>query len=237
MRNFGGKLVLVLTSVVLGFVTFGLFDFLVISSLIEDTESGDKFGYVHYEDGWYILAPSVRVVSAWGKTVYPWRTDANGFRINHTQASPSRQADVIFLGDSFTLGTGLPWEDTFVGLYERASGRTVANAGVSSYSPTAYLWQYKRAISAGALKSPHNVVVAIDISDVQDEAAVWEDGQSHPRRRNYPASSAVVSSPLRNFVASRLLGTRSIYRMFRQNPGAPDPFDQVPSAFTWKEGR
>jgi hypothetical protein len=235
MRDFGGKLVIVLTSVVLGLVAFGIFDFLVISSLIVDTESGDKFGYVHYEDGWYILAPNVRVVSAWGKTVYPWRTDANGFRIDPASTSPSRQADVIFLGDSFTFGTGLPWEDTFVGLYERSSGRTIANAGVSSYSPTAYLWQYKRAISAGALKSPHAVVVAIDISDVQDEAAVWEDGQDHPRRRNYPASSAVVSSPLKTFIASRLLGTRSIYRMFTQSTVAADPFDQIRSAFTWKE--
>jgi hypothetical protein len=244
MGRFGQGLAVAISAIAFGALAFVLLDILVISSLIEDPGTGETSGYDRYEDGWYRLAPNARVASAWGKTVYPWHTDANGFRVDHNQASASSPADTIFLGDSSTFGIGLPWEDTFVGLYERASKRAVVNAGVSSYSPTAYLWQYRRALSVGALRSSHTVIVAIDISDVQDEAAIWEYGEDHPRRRNYPTSPALVPVPatssFRTLIASRLLGTRSIYRMFRyqimRNPPVnEDPFDRLRSAFTWKE--
>jgi len=243
MRNVLQNLTILGISVALGILAFLLFDFFVISHSIEEPGSGDRYGYLRYEDGWYALAPNVRVASAWGKTVYPWRTDANGFRINHNRTSASGPAEIIFLGDSFTFGMGLPWEDTFVGIYEKGSSGPVINAGVSSWSPTPYLWQYKRAISAGVLRTPHAAIVAIDISDVQDEAAIWEDGQDHPRRRNYPTSSAQISlqptSSLKGFFTSRLLGTSRIFRMIRyqiiqDSPVNEDPFDQIRSAFTWR---
>jgi hypothetical protein len=240
IRNLRKNLVIFGVSVALGGLACLLLDLFVISPLTEDEDSGRKYGYVRYEDGWYTLAPNVRVATVWGKTVYPWRTDANGFRIDHHQASASRPADLIFLGDSSTFGEGLPWEDTFVGIYERASSRSVINAGVDSYSASAYLWQYKRAISAGALRAPHVVIAAIDISDVQNEAAIWEDGQDHPRRRNPPP---IPRETLKSFLGSHLLGTRSIYRMIRTRLFSDEGnqqttqwyFDGVRSAFTWRD--
>ena len=242
-RNLCQKLVIFGVSVALGIFACLLLDFFVISPLTPETD--DQYGYVGYEDGWYTLAPNVRVASAWGETVFPWRTDANGFRIDHHQISASRPADLIFLGDSFTFGIGLPWEDTFVGIYERTSRRPVINAGVTSYSPTAYLWQYKRAISAGALRASHVVIVAIDISDVQDEAAIWEEGQDHPRKRDRASSSPQpiprIEPTLKSFLSSRLPGTRSIYRMIRywlfsgeETTQKVPVTEMVRSSFTWR---
>lgn len=61
----------------------------------------------------------------------------------------------------------------------------VLNGGVSSYSPTAYLYQYKKALKENSLTENHTIIIGIDISDVQDEASYWtwnEKSQPHPRR-------------------------------------------------------
>jgi len=60
----------------------------------------------------------------------------------------------------------------------------VINAGVASYSPTVYLFQYRKALQASVLATGHTVVVGLDISDVQDEAGYWIDGNNHPRKRD-----------------------------------------------------
>lgn len=41
--------------------------------------------------------------------------------------------EVIFLGDSFTMGWGVESDETFVQIVEKSVGRTVLNAGISSY--------------------------------------------------------------------------------------------------------
>jgi hypothetical protein len=246
MRIFSRETATIGASIALGVVGCLLLDFLVITPLMEDPESGFRRGYRRFDDGWYTLTPSVRVASGWGKTVYPWRTDAEGFRIDHRKM-PSRPADTIILGDSFAFGVGLPWEETFVGMYERATGKSIINAGVPSYSPTGYLWQYQHALSAGLLRTPHTVIVALDISDVQDEAAIWEDGKLHPKRRQWDLVSSESRFPtersaIRGFLSSHLLGTRSVYRTVRyelwkrevEQPAATSAFDLVRSAFTWR---
>jgi hypothetical protein len=82
------------------------------------------------------------------------------------------------------------------------------------------------------------VIVAIDISDVQDEAAIWEDGQDHPRRRNPPPIPRIEPT-LKSFLGSYLLGTRSIYRMIRTrlfgNQQTKPIRDTFRSAFTWRD--
>lgn len=79
--------------------------------------------------------------------------------------------DVVFIGDSFNEGMGLPYEDTFVGMYDLAHpSLEVANLGVRGYSPTRYLEKISYYLDRG-LKTKH-VIVFIDISDMQDEVIV-----------------------------------------------------------------
>ncbi len=66
----------------------------------------------------------------------------------------------------------MPWEDSFVGRFAAAyPNAEVLNGGVRSYSPSIYLEEIRRLLGAG-IKFDH-VVIYIDISDIQDEAAAY----------------------------------------------------------------
>ena len=228
-------------AVLFGVVLFLLLDVLILSRFLvdEDRFEIDAAG----ERGWYTLKPHSRGESyGWGTNFYPLSTDALGYRIDPSHA-PTRPAEFIFLGDSSTFGVNGPWEETFVGMFEQASRRAVINAGVSSYSPTVYLYQYKAALAAGVLRKPHTVVVGIDISDVQDEAAFWQDGDATPERRE--GSYMPERSRVRATIASHFLATRRIYRFLRNRDDHPSKprteeqppdsvYDQGRSAFTWR---
>ena len=137
--------------------------------------------YVAKPDGWYELQPNFAGHDQFGPYIYAVETDAHGFR-RKPGATPPAVYDVIFLADSFTYGMNGAWDDTFVGMYANDTSKSVLNAGVASYSPTAYLHQYRKAASASLLSRGHTVVIALDVSDVQDEAGIWTDGDMHPKK-------------------------------------------------------
>src|SRR3989344_1100452 len=80
---------------------------------------------------------------------------------------------VVFIGDSFTEGWGLSYEDTFTKLVENKlkaeypeTKWSVFNAGVASYSPiTEYAYIKKRIIPL----KPDLVVLLLDGSDFHDD--------------------------------------------------------------------
>jgi hypothetical protein len=81
---------------------------------------------------------------------------------------------LVLIGDSFTEGTLLNYEDTFAGMIDdQLSGDEweVLNLGVSSYSPIIYYNKIKYFLDKG-LKFTH-LAVFIDISDIEDEAIVY----------------------------------------------------------------
>ena len=78
---------------------------------------------------------------------------------------------ILFIGDSFTEGVSLKYEDTFVGLIDSALKKEkidVLNAARASYSTIIYWRKIKYLIEDIGLKFDE-VVVFIDISDAQDE--------------------------------------------------------------------
>jgi hypothetical protein len=177
-------LVLVGASVLFALVLFALLDF-IAGRLLSGPQSlaDDEMPYLESDAGWYELKTNFTGQDQWGPFIYPVTTDRLGFR-SDPESSHSERADLIFLGDSYTYGINGAWDETFVGKVADKTDRPVLNAGVASYSPTAYLHQYQKALDAGALASPHDVVIAVDIGDVQDEAGVWADGPEHPVKVN-----------------------------------------------------
>jgi hypothetical protein len=113
-----------------------------------------------------------------GIQVYPIHTNSLGFKDAAARdiARSINERRIVLIGDSFTEGVGLRFEDTFAGLlYEAGQARKdkieFLNAGVASYSPTLYYRKIKALLDRGIRFD--EVIVFSDISDVPDEATSY----------------------------------------------------------------
>lgn len=115
-----------------------------------------------------------------GKVLY---TNNYGFKNKDGSKLKAKDIDIAFIGDSFTEGIAIKHEDTFVGIFESKTQKNIINLGVSSYSPSIYYEKIKFYLEKGF--SFKEVIVFIDISDIQDEAAYYiedEHGYIHTRK-------------------------------------------------------
>jgi lysophospholipase L1-like esterase len=123
----------------------------------------------------HALKPNLSIEARWGPARYPMRTDSLGMRISDRGAAPAANAKyrILFLGDSFTEGIGVPDGQTFVALIRkriRQADRSIEvfNGGVASHSPLLYFLHLQDLIERHGAHF-NEVVVFIDVSDVQDE--------------------------------------------------------------------
>ncbi|HEX6650287.1 MAG TPA: GDSL-type esterase/lipase family protein [Pyrinomonadaceae bacterium] len=98
-----------------------------------------------------------------------YQTDENGFR----NPAGQRQADIVFIGDSFTEAAQVDEKDTFVRRVAQATGLGVANLGRGAYGPQQDLIVLKR---YGLAYKPRAVVWQLfegnDLTDAE-EFAKW----------------------------------------------------------------
>ncbi|MBU0529151.1 hypothetical protein KKF86_05265 [bacterium] len=105
-------------------------------------------------------------------------TNSLGFKdkSNRKIHQETNKRRIVFIGDSFTEGILLNYEDTFVGLIDSAvlsQDIEVLNAGRVSYSPIIYWRKVKYLIENVRLKFDE-LVVFIDIADIDDEASYYD---------------------------------------------------------------
>tara|TARA_B100001121_G_scaffold307355_1_gene328672 strand:+ start:246 stop:1364 length:1119 start_codon:yes stop_codon:yes gene_type:complete len=113
------------------------------------------------------LKPNVKMEKAKGfYGYYNFCTDNHGFRYK-CDVQRDKNFDYAFMGDSFTEGSSVTYENSFVGIFEELSKKSVANLGVVSYAPKIYLSKINYYLQKG-YKFKH-VVVVIDISDLYDD--------------------------------------------------------------------
>ena len=93
-------------------------------------------------------------------------TNNHGFK-SKCDKTDNKNFKFAFIGDSFTEGTPVEYEDTFVGLFTENTGYTTANLGIVSYSPKIYLSKINYLLKEG-YKFDH-VIIFIDISDFYDD--------------------------------------------------------------------
>ncbi len=136
---------------------------------------------------------------------YRVRTNNLGFKDETVRDVPARSESyrVLLIGDSFTEGAGLRFEQTFAGLLYRA-GRSAPraveflNAGVATYSPVIYYRKIKHLIESGLRFD--EVIVFSDISDVPDEATAYFCIDEDPQYRKHCSGEARHAGPKRTLL-------------------------------------
>lgn len=147
------------------------------------------------------LAPKKNIHGAtFGPIIYNVCTNSLGFKdksIRDISLTPDKYR-IVFMGDSFTEGIGVDYENTFVGLIDAGlskKGIEVLNAGVAGYSPIIYWRKVKYLIENVGLRF-NQLVVFIDLSDAQDEVIYYcldESGNvvMYSAREQWPAEEKV----------------------------------------------
>jgi len=192
-------------------ISFSLLALLSIDWLYSKQQKRDPFSlpaptsngrglYISKPSGWYELNPNYNGEDRYGSFLIRVKTDSQGFRtpIHRTESikrstHQGSNPTLLFLGDSFTYGVGTDWEQSFVGQIAKRYNGTVINGGVVSHSPTPHLYRLKHLLDKGSLPAGTIVIMAVDISDVQDEASRWVQTSAEPFERNTKTASAIVN--------------------------------------------
>lgn len=150
------------------------------------------------------LLPKASVDDArFGDLAYPVRTSSLGLRDRAVRDVPleAKRPRTLLMGDSFTEGVGLRYEDTFAARVEdelAKDGHDVLNGGVASYCPSLFLRRVRHLLETERLELTR-VVCLLDLSDVHDEACwygaeLWgkglKDSEDEPASPSPPAPSA-----------------------------------------------
>ena len=117
------------------------------------------------------LLPNQNTKNKWGEKEFEVYTNALGFKDMSSRTIPlqSDKKRVLFMGDSFTEGVGMSWEESFVGLLDKNTPDIeILNAGVVSYSPKLHHLKLKYLIETVSLQFDE-VYILIDNSDIMDE--------------------------------------------------------------------
>ena len=137
-----------------------------------------RSGRISHDDYHHGLMANFEGYETWGRLRGKLTTNSLGFKDGKIRDVPAvgHTKRFLLIGDSFTEGVGLEFEQTFAGMLylagqKRAEKIEFLNAGVISYSPTIYYKKIKYLLDAG-LKFDE-VVVFSDLSDVQDEAIAY----------------------------------------------------------------
>jgi hypothetical protein len=152
------------------------------------------------------FVPNFDGYDSFGELRYRLFTDSLGFKdfaVREVPAIPATRR-ILLIGDSFTEGIGMTFDESFAGLLyrggqARADKIEYLNAGVASYSPIIYYKKIKFLLERGLRFD--EVVVFVDASDVHDEATSYFCIDDDTRYRQFcgpePRSQGNACDPTR----------------------------------------
>ena len=250
-RNRAIKLLLFLVSAALSAVVILTFDYYYTAALQGSVVSGGAQGYCFAPRDpvrFFALSPNCSCIRLWGKSSYPMFTNNLGFRDDRVRDVPLTDAKprVLILGDSHAEGM-TAWEDTFVGrIAANFPQYDFLNGSMGAYSPSNYLNTARIVFEKGV--EIDDVIVFIDISDAQDEAALYRDkdasGAVAGLGRKFTSNTRY--SKLRQWVTKHLLITDDIVEFVERNlvrlgyyhldrGDGGNEFDQERGAWTYRK--
>jgi hypothetical protein len=174
------KLALFLASVVFSAAAFLAFDWLRSAAIRRSNKPPSRASSCRAPDPvrHHSFIPNCAAVRQWGPNHYQFFTNNLGFRDEKIRDVPLADARprILLLGDSFTEGM-IAWQDSYAGkIAARLPQYDFLNGGVASYSPSNYFNTARLVLAKGV--QIDEVLVFIDLSDVQDEAAFYRDVDS-----------------------------------------------------------
>ena len=120
----------------------------------------------------HTFKPMISIADEYGLMKYRLITNSLGFKdkIRRNVKKKISKKRILFIGDSFTEGVGLKYEETFVGLVHKkiTNDIDVLNAGRSSYCPYISFLKIKSLIEENNYVI-NEIFVSIDPTDAQDE--------------------------------------------------------------------
>ena len=140
----------------------------------------DQLIYDRTADWNHEIRPNVRLSRSWGNVRYAFASDAQGLRTGRCAAddqAAEKDNTVFVVGDSFTEGIGLSYEESYAGLLAcafRERGLVVRNLGTAAYSPVIY-WRKIEATAKRLDLKPREVIVFLDISDNYNDAVDYRE--------------------------------------------------------------
>jgi len=170
------KLALFLVSLAFSAVAFIVFDYLYTAAIQRSAASRlVKTCRVLDPVCHHALKPNCAAIENWGTDRYDFFTNNLGFRDDRIREVPrvDPRPRILMLGDSFSEGP-LAWHRTYVGrIAARFPQYDFLNGGVGLYSPSNFLNVTQMVLAKGV--DIDEVIVFIDMSNVQDEAALYRD--------------------------------------------------------------
>jgi len=168
-----------LTSVIIIFLVFDVVFFYFLpenirSNLYNNRAHRIKSFYYHHD-----LRPMSSFYDQWGYERYKIYTNNLGFKDISNRTVEFKSRNILFIGDSFTEGVGIKYEDTYVGLVEKYLKKNnkdieVLNAGVQTYSTSIYLSKIYHLLERKKLPIT-DIVVMISGGDIFDDYSKYLD--------------------------------------------------------------
>ena len=117
------------------------------------------------------LKPLQQTQNVWGDKIFDLNTNSLGFKDRSAREVDltTNKKRILFMGDSFTEGVGMTWEESFPGILDgQFPDLEILNASVVSYSPKLYYLKTKYLIEIKQLQFDE-LFVFIDNSDPLNE--------------------------------------------------------------------
>jgi len=163
-------------------VTLAL-DYILLATVFADwkrnwADAATAYTQAYIHTPWHHdLAPNQNSMRPWGRHLYHFQTDRYGFRTGTcAPGEDDKGKPAIFaIGDSFTEGLGVTYEESFVGRMACAAateGKAVWNLGVMSFAPLIFHRKLKAVVEKLGIK-PTELYVFLDLSDITDEAIIY----------------------------------------------------------------
>ncbi len=215
------KFKLFLLSLAVSIILFLAFDWLYSAAILRSAVAGNTEGFCFARDPvrHFAFQANCACTRPWLRDSYRFYTNSLGFRDEKIREVPVAdfRPRILILGDSAPEGM-TSWSDSFIGrVAANFPQYEFLNGSVEGYSPSNYLNTARMVFEKGI--DIDEVIVFIDVSDVQDEAAFFHDKDASGAVgiANQKFSETNWYSDLRLGIGNHLLITNDLLQFFERN--------------------